>query len=105
MAQEVLNQRLIMDTVHLQRLRAGMLVDLNRCYPRLLDTESLLALDSERDHRSILRELCYLRELGLVSRKKNQRWRITASGRDFLLGLVKADGIMSPNLLDSIGED
>jgi len=105
MAQEVSNQRLIMDTVHLQRLRAGVLVDLNRSYPHLLDIESLLALDSERNHRTVLRELWYLHDLGLVSRKKNQRWRITASGRDFLLGLVKADGIMSPSLLNSIGED
>ena len=53
----------------------------------------------------IVRELSYLKELRFVSVKRDKRWRIAAQGRDFLLGLVEAKGIMKPAMLDSRGEE
>ncbi|ADV82423.1 hypothetical protein [Terriglobus saanensis] len=100
--EEISNQRMMLEVVHLQRLRAALLVDLNRAYPKRLDSPSLAALNSEHGQRRIVRELCYLKELRFVSVKQGKRWRIAALGRDFLLGLVEANGIMQPSMLPSI---
>ena len=90
--------------VQLQRLRLVLLVDLNRVYPDHLDIPSLMALHDNRGSRSISKELHYLSEIGFLHSRHGKKWRITALGRDFLLGLVEARGVMNPVMDGDIGE-
>jgi hypothetical protein len=90
--------------VELQRLRSGLLVHLNRCYPHHMDLPQIHTHENEHGSKRLRRELEYLVELGFVKAAKRNRWRITALGRDFLLGLVEANGLMEPTLLPDIGE-
>ena len=90
--------------VELQRLRSGLLVHLNRCYPHHMDLPYIHAHENEHGSKRLRRELEYLVELGFVKAAKRKRWRITALGRDFLLGLVEAKGLMEPAILGDIGE-
>lgn len=96
--------RFDMMRVQLQRLRLALLVDLNRVYPEHLDVPSLVALHDDRGSRSISRELHYLAEVGFLRSRHGKKWRITALGRDFLLGLVEARGVMDPVMVGDVGE-
>ena len=101
---EIKDPQLDMKRINLQRFRLALLVDLNRVYPEMLDATSMAARHEDRGQRTILRELFYLTEIGFLHSSQEQQWRITALGRDFLLGLVEAKGILSPLLLGDIGE-
>ena len=96
--------RLDMRRIDLQRFRLALLVDLNRIYPKTFDIAALSALHDERSHRSVSRELYYLTEIGFLHSRRDKHWRITALGRDFLLGLVEAKGVMDTIMLGDIGE-
>jgi hypothetical protein len=48
--------------------------------------------------------LYYLTEIGFLYSRRDKHWRITALGRDFLLGLVEAKGVMDTIMLGDIGE-
>jgi len=96
--------RLDMTRIDLQRLRLALLVDLNCIYPKTLDVAAMSALHEGRGRRSISRELFYLTEIGFLHSRHDKHWRITALGRDFLLGLVEAKGVMEPVMLGDIGE-
>jgi hypothetical protein len=103
---ERIDSRLNMKRVDLQRLRLALLVDLNRAYPTKLDVASLIAIHDHRGRRQLSRELHYLTEIGFLNSRNRKRWRITALGSDFLLGLAEAKGVMDPTMLGGdIGED
>jgi DNA-binding GntR family transcriptional regulator len=69
-----------------------------------MDLPQIHAHENEHGSNRLRRELEYLAELGFVKAAKGKRWRITALGRDFLLGLVEAQGVMEPAMLSDIGE-
>ena len=99
-----IDARFDMRRIDLQRFRLALLVDLNRTYPKTLDIAALSSLHDGRGQRSISRELYYLTEIGFLHSRRDKHWRITALGRDFLLGLVEAKGVMDPVMLGEIGE-
>lgn len=101
---KLVDPRLDMTRVQLQRLRLALLVDLNRVYPKTLDLAAFSALHDGGGRKSISRELFYLTEIGFLHSRHDKTWRITALGRDFLLGLVEAKGVMDPVILGDIGE-
>jgi hypothetical protein len=93
-----------MQRIHLQRFRLALLVDLNRIYPKTIDIAAISALHEEQGKKFISRELFYLTEIGFLHSRHDKHWRITALGRDFLLGLIEAKGVMDPVMLGDIGE-
>ena len=60
-----------------------------------------LGLTHEHAARSIGSRLGYMRRIGLVERETNeQRWRLTAMGTTFILGILTEDELV---LLDRLG--
>ncbi len=105
MTSTISNTSLTITRVQLQRIRTEILVLLNKRYPRYLkasDLHAITRLDCGR--QTILREIQYLDEIGFVKTKPNDRVRIRALGRDFLLGIIEAKGLLNPAMLDSVGE-
>jgi hypothetical protein len=94
----------VMIKVQLQTLRLKLIVALNQAYPAKLDLATLQALLEHVGQRRIIRELSYLSEIGFLHSRRSKRWRITALGRDFLLGLVDAKGVGEPVGYGDIGE-
>jgi hypothetical protein len=95
---------LVMMRVQLQTLRLKLLVALNQAYPEKLDIATLQAFHEHEGKRRIVRELYYLSEIGFLHTRGRERWRITALGRDFLLGLVDAKGVRETVGFGDIGE-